>query len=49
MENTVNFGTSSRLGKGLTLLGMAAFTIVFGGTGAILVSWLVALVGDALK
>jgi len=49
MENTVSFGSSSRFEKGLTLLGMGAFTIVFGGIGAILVSWIVALVGDALK
>ena len=49
MENTVSFGSTSRFGKGLALLGMGAFTIIIGGISSIMVSWLVALVGDALK
>jgi len=49
MENTVNYGTTSRFQKGVTVLSMIALTTTFGGIAAVLVGWAVAVLGDALK
>ena len=47
--NTATIGKTSRLQHGAALFRMFVSTTVLGGVGAVLVGWLVALIGDALK